>query len=39
MKNGFKKNNCEFKNESACEEELEEDGLDFEEEEGKEFGE
>jgi len=29
MKNKFKKHSCEFKNESKCEEEFEEIGLDL----------
>lgn len=32
MKNKFDEHVCEYKNESACEEELDEAGVDFEEE-------
>ncbi len=35
----FSKHDCELKNESACEEEVEEDGMDYEEVEREEFGE
>lgn len=35
----YERHDCEWKNESACEEEIEDDGTDFDEEEGKEFGE
>lgn len=35
----FERYNCELKNESACEEEVEQDGMDYEEVEGEEFGE
>lgn len=37
MKDKFKEHACEFKNESECEEELDEAGLDFEKEEAREF--
>ena len=35
----FKEHSCEFKNESDCEEELEEDDSNLEDEETKQFGE
>ena len=35
----FKGHGCEFKNESECEEELEEDDSNLEDEEAEEFGE
>ncbi len=38
-KKTFEEYNCDLKNEAACEEELEEEGLNFEEIEGDEFGE
>jgi hypothetical protein len=34
-KTNFEKHDCEWKNESACEEDIEEDGLSFDEEEGE----
>lgn len=39
MSKKFRKHSCEFKNESVCEEELDEGMEDFEEEEAEEFGE
>jgi len=39
MKRIYEKHDCELKNESACEEEIEEDGADFSEEEEQELGE
>ena len=39
MKNKFEKHNCEFKNESECEEELEDDDSNLEDEEENQFGE
>jgi len=39
MTNKFEEHSCEFKNESECEEELEEDGVSYETEETEEFGE
>ena len=39
MKEKFEIHSCEFKNESECEEELEEDGTSLEGAEGKQFGE
>lgn len=38
MKNKFEKHLCDFKNESACEEELEEDGINLEQAEEEKFG-
>ncbi len=35
----FKAHSCEWKNEKECEEELEDAGENFEEEQGKEYGE
>ena len=35
----FERHSCGFKNESECEEELDEERLDFEDAEGEEFGE
>ncbi len=39
MGKAFKKHACEFKNESECEEELDEINEDYEDEEANEFGE
>jgi len=39
MNRKYNEHNCEMKNESACEEELEEDGTDYEDVEAEEFGE
>ncbi len=39
MAKKFEEHNCEMKNESACEEELGDDNINFEEEEAEEFGE
>ncbi len=39
MNRKYGEHNCELKNESACEEEVEEDGYDYEEVEGEQFGE
>ncbi len=39
MKSTYREHDCAMKNESACEEEVEEDGSDYEEIEAKEFGE
>ena len=35
----FEKHACDFKNESECQEELDDDVLDFEKEEARKFGE
>ena len=37
MTNKFKEHSCEFKNESDCEEELEEDDSNLEDEESEQF--
>jgi len=34
----FKEHACEFKNEAECEEELDEEGINYEDEESDEFG-
>ena len=39
MKDKFKEHNCDFKNEAECEEELDEENLDFEKEKRKHFDE
>jgi hypothetical protein len=35
----FEEHDCEWKNESSCEDEVEDNGIDFKEVEGQEFGE
>ncbi len=37
MKDEFKEHGCEFKNEAECEEEIDEDNLDFEKVKKKHF--
>ena len=39
MRNAYREHDCAMKNESVCEEDVEEDGSDFEDAEAKEFGE
>jgi hypothetical protein len=39
MTNKFDEHSCEFKNESTCEEEMDDEGLDYEDEEEKILGE
>lgn len=39
MEKKFEEHSCEFKNEAECEEELDDEGLSYEHEEAKEFGE
>ena len=39
MKDKFEKHGCEFKNESDCEEEFDEEGLELREVEKEKFGE
>jgi len=39
MAGKYDEHNCSFKNEDECEEELDEEGYDFDEEENEKFGE